>query len=111
MFQEHNQNFLPDNFSRLKYDGLYRKYCRIQQSTAYRQGKNSKKKEAKRNKQLNAIIEMVKMSDNDSLTVRQENDLMKREENDSMTDDSMTDDQGNLLRGIDIFFVWLAHVF
>ena len=41
---------------------------------------------------------MVKMSDNDSLTVSQENDLMKKEEN-----DSMTDDQGNLLRGIDIW--------
>ena len=73
----------PDNFPQLKYDGLYRKYCRILQSTAFRQGKNTKKKEAKRNKQLNAIIEMVTMSDKDSLALRQENDT--------------TDDKGNLL--------------
>ena len=79
----------PDNFPQLKYDGLYRKYCRILQSTAYRQGKNTKKKEAKRNKQLNAIIEMVTMADNVSLALRQEN--------------NMTDDKGNLLRGIDIW--------
>ena len=79
----------PDNLPQLKYDGLYRKYCRILQSTAFRQGKNTKKKEAKRNKQLNAIIEMVTMSNNDSLALRQEND--------------MTDDKGNLSRGIDIW--------
>merc|ERR1711935_1126488 len=65
----------PDNFPQLKYDGLYRKYCRILQSTAFRQGKNSKKKEAKRNKQLNAIIEMVTMSDKNSLALRQENNM------------------------------------
>ena len=77
----------PDNFPQLKYDGLYRKYCRILQSTAFRQGKNTKKKEAKRNKQLNAIIEMVTMSDNDSLPLRQEK--------------SVTDDKGsNLLKGM-----------
>ena len=75
----------PDNFSQLKYDGLYRKYCRILQSTAFRQGKNTKKKETKRNKQLNAIIEMVTMSDKDSLALRQEKD--------------MTDDKGNFLKG------------
>ena len=79
----------PDNFPQLKYDGLYRKYCRILQSTAFRQGKNTKKKEAKRNKQLNAIIEMVTMSDKDSLALRQEK--------------NMTDDKGNLLKRIDIF--------
>ena len=80
----------PDNFPQLKYDGWYRKYCRILQSTAFRQGKNTKKKEAKRNKQLNAIIEMVTMSEKDSLALRQEND--------------MTDDKGsNLLKGIDIW--------
>ena len=84
----------PDNFPQLKYDGLYRKYCRILQSTAFRQGKNTKKKEAKRNKQLNAIIEMVTMSDKDSLALRREN--------------NMTDDKGNLLRGIDI---WLGEVY
>ena len=78
----------PDNFPQLKYDGLYRKYCRILQSTAFRQGKNTKKKEAKRNKQLNAIIEMVTMSDKDSLALRQEK--------------NMTDDKGNLLKRIDI---------
>ena len=26
----------PDNFPQLKFDGLYRKYCRILQSTAFR---------------------------------------------------------------------------
>ena len=77
----------PDNLPQLKYDGLYRKYCRILQSTAFRQGKNTKKKEAKRNKQLNAIIEMVTMSDNDSLPLRQEK--------------SVTDEKGsNLLKGM-----------
>ena len=76
----------PDNFPQLKYDGLYRKYCRILQSTAFRQGKNTKKKEAKRNKQLNSIIEMVIMSNNDSLALRQENNV----------------DEGNSLKGIDI---------
>ena len=51
-----------------------------------------KKNEAKRNKQLNAIIEMVTMSEKDSLALRQEND--------------MTDDKGsNLLKGIDIWRV------
>ena len=82
----------PDNFPQLKFDGLYRKYCRILQSTAFRL--NAKKKEAKRNKQLNAIIEMVTMSDKDSLALRQEND--------------MTDDKGNSLKGIDI---WSGEVY
>ena len=77
----------PDNFPQLKYVGLYLKYCTFLQSTAFRQGKNTKKKEAKRNKQLNAIIEMVTMSDNDSLPLRQEK--------------SVTDDKGsNLLKGM-----------
>ena len=76
----------PDNLPQLKYDGLYRKYCRILQSTAFRQGKNTKKKEAKRNKQLNVVIEMVIMSNNDSLALRQENNV----------------DEDNLLKGIDI---------
>ena len=76
----------PDNFPQLKYDGWYRKYCRILQSTAFRQGKNTKKKEEKRNKQLNVVIEMVIMSNNDSLALRQENNV----------------DEDNLLKGIDI---------
>jgi len=76
----------PDNFPQLKYVGLYLKYCTFLQSTAFRQGKNTKKKEEKRNKQLNVVIEMVIMSNNDSLALRQENNV----------------DEDNLLKGIDI---------
>ena len=49
----------PDNFPQLKYDGLFRKYCRQLQAFENKSGRITKKKEGKRDKCLNAIIEMV----------------------------------------------------
>ena len=85
----------PHNFPQQKYDSLFQKYCRIKEIKGrYRPGIIDEKRVARRDKRLNAIIEMVTMSNDDSLALRQEK--------------NMTDDKGNLLRGIDI---WSGEVY
>ena len=66
----------PDDFPQQKYNSLFQKYCRIKGIKGrYEPDKIDEKRVAKRDKRLNAIIEMVTMSDNDSLSLRQENNL------------------------------------
>jgi len=49
----------PDSFPQQKYDGLFRKYCSQLQTFENKSGRITKKKQGKRDKCLNAIIEMV----------------------------------------------------
>ena len=63
----------PDNCPQQKYNSLFQKYCRIKGIKGrYEPDQIDEKRVAKRDKRLNAIIEMVTMSDNECLTFRQE---------------------------------------
>ena len=78
----------PDNFPQQKYNSLFQKYCRIKGIKGrYEPDKIDEKRVVKRGKRLNAIIEMVTMSDNDSLTLRQENNL--NDDQESEVDEEM----------------------
>merc|ERR1712008_244684 len=49
----------PDSFPQQKHGGLFRKYCSQLQTFENKSGRITKKKQGKRDKCLNAIIEMV----------------------------------------------------
>ena len=87
----------PDSFPQLKYDGLFLKYCRQLQAFENKSGRITKKKQGKRDKCLNSIIEMV-VSKNKTLNSGE--DIKESDEPKSMPFDVKKEEKTEVRNGL-----------